>query len=104
MKQQAFVMKLKPGCLAEYRRRHDEISDELLAVHSEHGIRDYSIFCDEATGTLFAVRRLTGDNTVDALRQEDCIRRWWERNIDLMECRPDCEPVARDLTLVFHMD
>jgi L-rhamnose mutarotase len=40
----AFKMKLKPGALAEYKKRHDEIWPELAKAHSDAGISDYSIF------------------------------------------------------------
>ena len=59
----AFKMKLKPGCIDEYRKRHDEIWPELVKAHSDCGISDYTIFFDEETLTLFAFRRLTPDNT-----------------------------------------
>ena len=51
----AFKMQLKPGVVAEYRKRHDEIWPELSALLTESGIYDYSIFLDEETLSLFAV-------------------------------------------------
>jgi L-rhamnose mutarotase len=56
-------MKLKPGFEAEYQKRHDEIWPELSQVLTDAGVADYSIFLDEATLTLFAVWKLTDDNT-----------------------------------------
>ena len=44
MKRVAFKMTLKPGCEAEYQKRHDEIWPELSRVLSEAGVSDYSIF------------------------------------------------------------
>ena len=59
MKRHAFTMRLKPGTVAEYKRRHDEIWPELAAAIRAAGISDYSIFLDEATltFTLFPTRR-----------------------------------------------
>ena len=54
MQRHAFKMKLKPGNLAEYKKRHDEIWPELQAALRAAGISDYAIFLDEETLTLFA--------------------------------------------------
>jgi L-rhamnose mutarotase len=43
----AFKMRLNPGMRAEYKRRHDEIWPELVALLHEAGISDYSIHLDE---------------------------------------------------------
>ena len=40
----AFKMQLKPGCLEEFRRRHDEIWPDLVKALKGAGISDYSIF------------------------------------------------------------
>jgi L-rhamnose mutarotase len=40
----AFKMQLFPGFEAEYRKRHDEIWPELVALLKEAGISEYSIF------------------------------------------------------------
>src|SRR4051812_17861694 len=65
----AFRMKLKPGHVAEYRRRHDAIWPELAALLREAGIHDYSIFLDEETLHLFAVLKLRESNQRAALPQ-----------------------------------
>lgn len=40
----------------------------------------------------------------NTLKEEACIRRWWDYNTDLMECLPDHEPCSHPLQLAFHMD
>ena len=40
MLRDAFRMKLKPGCIEEYRKRHDRIWPELVKAHSDCGICD----------------------------------------------------------------
>lgn len=62
MRLEAFTMKLKPGTVAEYKKRHDEIWPELARELHQAGISDYSIFLDEETLTLFAVRKLGDHN------------------------------------------
>ncbi len=104
MKRHAFKMKLKPGCEAEYRRRHDELWPELARELKAAGISDYSIFLDEETLTLFAVQKLADNHTAAALPRSPVVRRWWDSMAPLMEVRPDNEPVSRPLKEVFHLD
>ncbi len=104
MEQIAFLMRLKPGREQEYRSRHDEIWPELKAALTQAGIRDYSIFLDEVTLNLFAVLRLTPDNTRDSLPSLPIMRRWWDFMADLMDVDQTNRPVDRLLTPVFHMD
>ena len=100
----AFIMKLKPGCAEEYKRRHMEIWPELVKKHSEYGIRDYSIFYVEKTLMLFAFRRILEGTHPEKMREDELVRRWWDYNADLMECHPDNEPIALPLQEIFHMD
>ncbi|MBN8458665.1 MAG: L-rhamnose mutarotase [Verrucomicrobia bacterium] len=104
MKRNAFKMKLKPGCEAEYRKRHDEIWPELSAVLTAAGVSDYSIFLDEETLTLFAVQKLAGKNTADSLPFHPVVREWWDHMADLMDTHPDNSPVCVPLREVFHQD
>ena len=100
----AFRMKLKKGCAAEYKRRHDEIWPEQKQLLKNAGIFDFSIFLDPETETLFAVRKLSDDNTAADLPKHALIRRWWEYMSDLMETNPDKSPVCTRLTEVFHLE
>lgn len=63
----AFKMKLKPGNVAEYKKRHDALWPELARELRAAGISDYSIFLDEETLTLFAVQKLADGHTAAAL-------------------------------------
>ncbi|HEX4350861.1 MAG TPA: L-rhamnose mutarotase, partial [Verrucomicrobiae bacterium] len=67
MQRHAFKMKLKPGTVAEYKKRHDAIWPELVAELKAAGVSDYSIFLDEETLTLFAVQKLSDRNTAAQL-------------------------------------
>ena len=100
----AFRMKLKPGNVAEYRRRHDAIWPELAQLLRESGIYDYSIFLDEETLQLFAVLKLRDGNTRKQLPQHPLMRRWWEYMRDLMETHPDGRPLEWRLVPLFHLD
>ncbi|GAB4014799.1 L-rhamnose mutarotase [Spirosoma migulaei] len=104
MQEIAFTMKLKPGVEAEYQRRHDEIWPELSAALIDAGVRDYSIFLDRATGTLFAVQKRLDTHTTANLPGLPIMKRWWAYMADLMDTNPDNSPVAVPLERVFHME
>ncbi|GAB3641500.1 L-rhamnose mutarotase [Spirosoma arcticum] len=104
MEEIAFIMKLKPGTETEYERRHDEIWPELSATLTEAGIRDYSIYLDRSTGTLFAVQKRLASHTADALPMLPLMQRWWAYMADLMETNPDFSPMVTPLERVFRLD
>ncbi|WP_204115533.1 L-rhamnose mutarotase [Shimia biformata] len=103
MEKYAFKMRLSPGCEAEYKRRHDAIWPELVALLKTAGISDYSIHLDPETNILFGVLWRIKDHTMDDLPSHDIMKRWWAHMADIMECHPDNEPVVTPLATVFHM-
>ena len=103
MEKYAFRMRLNPGCEEEYRRRHDEIWPELVALLKEAGVSDYSIHLDRETNTLFGVLWRREDHGMDDLPAHPVMRRWWAHMADIMETHPDNAPVAVPLVSVFHM-
>jgi L-rhamnose mutarotase len=104
MKKSAFTMKLKAGCKKEYIRRHDAIWPELKSLLAESGVRDYTIFLDEKSLTLFAVQRQEGASSSQDLGSNPIVRKWWAYMADIMETNPDFSPVMIPLETVFHMD
>ncbi len=103
MEKYAFKMKLNPGQAAEYKSRHDAIWPELVALLKEAGISDYSIHLDGETNILFGVLWRRDDHTMDALPKHPVMRRWWDYMRDIMQTKPDGEPVATPLLTMFHM-
>lgn len=104
MEEIAFTMQLKPGVAAEYQRRHDELWPELTEALRAAGIRDYSIYLAEASGTLFAVQKRLPGHTTAALPGTAIMQRWWAYMADLMETNPDHSPVVTPLRRVFHQE
>lgn len=104
MKRHAFTMQLKPGAIAEYQKRHDEIWPELSTAIRAAGISDYSIFLDETSLTLFAVQQQNDDNTVAALPNHPIVKKWWAYMSPLMEVNADNSPKCGTLREVFHLD
>ncbi|MBD9373893.1 L-rhamnose mutarotase [Rhizobium sp. ARZ01] len=104
MEKYAFRMRLIPGMAEEYKARHDAIWPELSALLKEAGVSDYSIHLDEETNLLFGVLWRRDDHTMGRLSEHPVMKRWWAHMADIMETKPDNEPVAVPLRTVFHMD
>ncbi|NGZ87032.1 L-rhamnose mutarotase [Duganella aceris] len=102
MTTRAFRMKLKPGTVDEYKRRHDELWPDLARALSEAGIYDYSIFLDEETLHLFAVLKLWPDHKIEALPAKPVMQRWWDHMADLMEVEPGNRPREWPLQPMFY--
>ncbi len=47
MKKVCFILHVKPECMEEYKRDHQAVDPELLAVLSDAGIANYSLFLRE---------------------------------------------------------
>ena len=100
----AFRMRVHPGHVAEYERRHNPIWAELEATLRAHGVRRYFIFVDDDTSDLFAYAEIDSEQRwVDIARTEVC-QRWWQSMAPLMPSRPDGSPESRQLRRVFAMD
>ena len=104
MERVAFKMKLHPGHVAEYKRRHDEIWPELSELLAAYGIRDYAIFHDPETDILFATHRKTASNRLHELFAEPLMQKWFVHMSDIMDTNPDLTPVQIPLDCVFDMD
>ena len=104
MKRVAFKMYLNEGQKAAYKKRHDEIWPELSKALSKAGVSDYSIYLDEETLTLFAIQKLSQDNTADDLPNTEIVKKWWDYMADIMDVNPDNSPVCIPLKEVFHME
>lgn len=103
MEKYAFKMQLNPGMEAEYIRRHDEIWPELVDLLQDAGVQDYSIHLDRETHILFGVLWRKSDHGMAALPDHPVMQRWWAHMADIMQTRPNNEPIATPLAMVFHM-
>jgi L-rhamnose mutarotase len=103
MQKVSFKMQLHPGQAAEYKKRHDEIWPELVALLKSVGICDYYIFLDEETYALFAILSTDDPTLIDTLPQHEVMQRWWRYMGDIMESNPDHSPVVKPLQEVFYM-
>ena len=104
MEKNAFKMYLKPGCEAEYEKRHRDIWPELKQLLKESGVSDYSIYWDKETNILFAVQKTDGDASSQDLGENAVVQKWWRYMADIMETNSDKSPISIPLKEVFHMD
>lgn len=96
-------MRLRKGCAAEYKKRHDEIWPELVEAFRKAGILEYTIFLDEKNSTLIGLQALARDNTLESLLKSEIMERWWLYMGDLMETAPG-EGASRALVEMFSVD
>ncbi|MBB3186951.1 L-rhamnose mutarotase [Microbacter margulisiae] len=104
MKREGFKMFLKPGCEAEYEKRHNAIWPELKALLKETGVSDYSIFWDKETNILFAVQKIDGGQNSQDLGSNPIVQKWWDYMADIMEVNPDHSPISIPLDELFYME
>lgn len=103
MKRVAFKMKLKPDCKDEYIKRHAVIWPELIDLLHSVGVRNYSIYLDEETNTLFGFQNVEGEAGSQDLGNNPWVKKWWAHMADIMETNLDNSPVSMPLSEVFFM-
>lgn len=103
-KRLAFKMKVNPGVIEEYKKRHDNLWPELRTLLKGAGISEYSIFWDEETNYLFAFQKQAGEQGSQDLGQTEIVEKWWKYMADIMETNPDNSPVSIPLEEVFYME
>lgn len=99
-----FKMKLYPGMEEEYERRHNLLWDEMKDSIHEHGGRNYTIFLDKETLTLFGYIEIESEEKWAQNANTEICRKWWDYMADIMETNPDNSPVSTALKNVFHLD
>ena len=88
MIRKSMLMKLKPGKLQEYRLRHNPIWSELHDDLKAAGISNYSIFCQEESGLLFAYMEVESEEKLKKLETSAVFKRWRLEMKDSMSYAP----------------
>jgi len=102
MQRICFTLQVRPDRLAEYRRRHAAVTDDMLHALADSGWRDYSLFL-RSDGLL--VGYLVADDFAAAqaaLARTEASRRWEESMADFF-----VDTTAEDkrpLEEVFHLE
>ena len=103
MQRIAFKMKLFKGYEEEYKKRHDEIWEDLKSLLNEKGVKNFSIFLDEETNTLFAYLQIEDATKLDDLPNNPVQQKWWAYMKDIMETNEDNSPIRTPLKEVFYL-
>lgn len=99
-----FKMKLYEGMAEEYERRHRALWPEMKDMIHEYGGKNYTIFFDRETNTLFESIELENEEKWDKSADTEICKKWWEYMADIMETNDDNSPVSISLKNVFHLD
>ena len=99
-----FKMKLYEGQEAEYEKRHNQLWPEMKDMIHEYGGKNYTIFLDKETLTLFGYIEIEDEERWAKGANTAINRKWWDFMADIMETNPDNSPVSINLKEVFHLD
>ena len=102
MIRRAFTMKLKPGALPEYRKRHDEIWKPLVDEIERCGIAQITTF--EADPVLFLYSEIRDEKAWDKLWSTKIHDEWAKAFQPLMQFRSDGKVDAGELREIFHLE
>ena len=76
-----FKMKLYPGMEAEYEKRHNQLWPEMKDMIHEHGGKNYTIFLDRETLTLFGYIEIENEELWAKGADTAINRKWWDPSI-----------------------
>lgn len=96
-------MKLFPGFEEEYKKRHDNLWPELKDLLKKSGVREYSIYLDDCSLTLFGVMQVEDPALLQNLGEHPVMKKWWAYMQDIMETNPDNSPQSVPLKEVFYI-
>jgi L-rhamnose mutarotase len=102
MIRRAFTMKLKPGALAEYKQRHDQIWKELVAEIERCGIAQITTF--EADPVLFLYSEIRDPDAWNRIWRTKIHDEWAKGFHHLLAFRPDGKVDAGELREIFHLE
>ena len=103
MIRKAFTMHLYDGMAEEYEKRHNALWSEMKDMIHEYGGKNYTIFLDKETNTLFGYIEIESEEKWAKSADTEICRKWWHFMADIMETNPDESPVSIDLKEVFYL-
>lgn len=99
-----FKMRVYHNCHEEYERRHNLLWPEMKEMIHNYGGRNYTIFLDKDTDTLFGYLEVEDEELWAKSANDPVCRKWWDYMADVMDTNDDNSPVSIDLKEVFHLD
>lgn len=105
MIRKAFLIQVKEGMAAEYKRRHDEIWPELAVHYRAHGVENFSIFLEEESGMLFGYLEVRDEASYERIGEAEICRRWWKYMTEVLVCEKEGDSKGKEIILkeVFYL-
>ncbi len=106
MQRVAFILKVKPDMIEEYKRRHREVWPEMLQALRETGWHNYSLFMRD-DGLLFGyVETDDFQKALDEMAKREVNLRWQREMAPFFVIEPGRRPdqSMQVLEEVFHLD
>jgi L-rhamnose mutarotase len=98
----AFCLRLRAGCEAEYRRRHDALWPEMRDALLGAGVLQYEIYLEPESMLLFAFVVRRSGHSMDTLPEQPTWRRWQQHMSDLI-LQEDGLPLRLPLRRMFRL-
>ena len=102
MIRRAFTLRLKPGALAEYKEKHDNIWPELVEEIERQGIARMTAF--EADPVIFYYSEIADEEAWNRLWATEVHDRWGEMFKSLIDFGEDDIVDAGELREIFHLE
>ena len=106
MQRVCFVLKVKSDCLAEYKKRHEQVWPEMLAALRETGWQNYSLFLRDDGLLVGYLETPDFEIALAGMAEKEINTRWQAEMAPFFESldgrRPD-EGLLR-LEEIFHME
>jgi L-rhamnose mutarotase len=99
----SFVLRLKPGMEAEYRKRHDELWPEMRQLLLSSGIVHYEISLHPETNLLFAFILRRKDHRMAGIPDHPVGQRWRAHLADILETVEGVVPRVDPLERMFSL-
>ncbi|MGI8702202.1 MAG: L-rhamnose mutarotase [Nocardioidaceae bacterium] len=96
-----FMLRLKPGGIDEYIRRHDQMWPELIAEMEADGVEQVTIF--NSGDTLLIYSEIADAQAWDRLWNKDIHLRWAAELEPYLQLAADGTPDSTGLTEIFHL-
>ncbi|MEP3279414.1 MAG: L-rhamnose mutarotase [Stappiaceae bacterium] len=90
MQRKGFAIRVKPECMAEYKRVHADVWPEVLEKIRQCNIRNYSIFLHEPDHMMFGYYEYLGTNheaDMERMAEDMKTQEWWDL------CKPMMAPL-----------
>lgn len=99
----SFTLRLYKGQEQNLITKHRDVWPELIKLFKETGIKDYRIFFDKKTNTIFETMKIDNETSFDMLCKSECMLMWYLTLGRLVDTDKNHIPIRVPLTEIFYM-